>query len=238
MDLDDFELELAVLEIRYEPSYLHWDRVGSLWMKAIHNWRTLKAIEANPAKTIFRLDLETTYELVTEIAQSRVLAHRPKRNLEEFSNVVAFFVGLVVSTFEIDEYTRVGVRFVFARTYPTPEEAAEQLLQTGMMKCPQGPFFGFEGKATIPRYALRWEGEERGTLVQLRAETQKIETTPPASIPDVEPLSKESHRLVVDFDYYTRKPVGIGQLESREWIKQVNHVIRRDSSVFMGGLGG
>ena len=51
---------------------------------------------------------------------------------------------------------------------------------------------------------------------------------------DVPKFEKTLHRVVVDADRYTRRPVPVGKVDAAEWIRASFRAIKRDGQRLLG----
>lgn len=232
MDLDEFKLDRAVLEVRYPRAYLLWDRAGMLWTRLEKNWPELINQEASPARTVFVLELENSYQLATELAASKIIAHDPKENLHEFCDVVAEFVDVVQSVLALDTFSRIGFRLSYFCKKSSLDEAARFVKDTNMVRVPDGPVFSLEPESVNAEVILVFKGANIGARVQINAATKVFEFTPPLGAP-MKKIRDESHGVIYDVDYFTVVEVGSAQIDFKEWIREAHHRIRRDSASFL-----
>jgi hypothetical protein len=230
--LDDFVLEKVAFETRHRSAYLLWDKAGVIWTKAAKRWPKLdpKPSHIEPAKITFRFG--TDLEASVEIGSALAIGHYP--NLKEFGEFTEEFVRLVTHELQVEDYSRVGLRFTYFLLFKTKESAAAALLNSGLLRLPAGKHFSIDGKVTFPKAAFRWEGESLGALVRLEAEGRKLDFDPPMGVKELPSVHEEKFGIVLDIDYYTIASTGVGQLHIGEWISQVSHLVRRDSKAFLG----
>ena len=112
------------------------------------------------------------------------------------------------------------------------------MLKTNLMRFTKGPLLGIEGEPFYPEYAIRWVGEDFAAIIRLKAETTIFDIDLQLQDPflDVPSIHSEEHCVNYDIDYYSTKLVGITQLNIAEWVKQVLHAVRRDSSAIFRGF--
>lgn len=232
MDISDFHLEKAIFEYRYSPSYLLWDRAGSIWSEALTRWPQLKLVRGEPTITSFTL--ENTYELSVTIDKSSVIAHHPKPDLSDFIQKAVHFLTLTVKHLDILEYTRIGFRLLYFRSYPTEQAASNAFLECKTLVLPEGPHFGLvDGGFSLPEYAVRWEGKAAAVTIRLRTEGRKLDFDPPMGVRELKAVHDEKFGIVFDVDHYTKGTVLSGQFRASEWIGNALHVTRRDSKNFL-----
>lgn len=234
MEYQDLKLERAVIDVRYPIAYRFWDRAGALWTSMQEKWTTLGNVEGNPAKLACRLDLEKkVYELTSELTTSRVVAHAPKTNLDDFQNIVSTFMAKVLGILEIAELSRVGFRLIYYHEVNSREAANELVARMKLFQIPEGQFFGFKHKTVVPELTLRFMGEEVGATVKVGSATLTFDFVPPPGIPELQPVKKVSHRVIFDVDYFTIAKVNVSQMNFDEWIPQIYNLVKKDSNQFL-----
>ena len=166
MNISEFTLKSAILEVRYEHAYLHWDRAGSMWHTASQEWRGLEMVTVEPNATVFKW--KNMYEFSARVERANATIHFPESSLEdEGYKVYDKFIELVVSKLKISDFTRIGFRTIFQKPCKSEKDASEQLLSLGILKPPGGRHFGISGDITILSFDARWEGEELGSRVRI-----------------------------------------------------------------------
>lgn len=233
MDLNDFVLERSIFQFRYSPSYLLWDNAGVLWNDAQIKWPKLKIKRGEPNVTAFTLD--NKYDIAVAPESASVVCHFPSSDLADFIDKAAYFVGATTARLVIHEYSRVGLRLLYRRTYADKESATSGLLESKLLNLSEGPHFGIKGFFSFPEFAIRWEGESVGVALRLRAEGRKIDFDPPMEAPELQPIHEEKFGLLYDIDYFTNGTLTVGQFRTQDWIKNALHLVRRDSRKFLGG---
>ncbi len=233
LSLQDFKPESLALEVRYDPSYLHWDRSGEIWMEALARWPELKNLKGEPATTQFTL--RKRYHLTASIDRASVADYRPQHIPQDLLEIADPFFEFVSRHMHITDYARIGLRPVFVKQFDTSQEASIALLSMHVLSVPGGPHFGIETTPAMLEYAIRWEGSSHGVRILVKAEKREYELDPPLNTP-FEHQTLTQHLLVLDFDYFTIGRVSLSQLRLEDWIKQALHVFRRDVQEFLGGL--
>jgi len=234
MQLADLTLFEAVVEVRYASAYLLWDRTGDLWAKLDLHFPGLRMLAVQPNQAAFRLgnDCEFTVRL-----ENAVLAgFKPNRTLAQFTEHASYFFPLVVEMLEIAEFDRVGCRLMFTKEYPSAREASEALLQSGVLRWPDGKHFNHSGEPIRPEWAFRWEDGKTGVHIRMRVDERKYDFVPPLVWEGPLPDKKDHIALTYDLDWYTEAPVLVTQISFEDWIKQCIHLTNRDSDEFLEGV--
>jgi hypothetical protein len=164
--LDDFVLDQAVLEIRYDAAYLIWDRSGRVWHEIGLSDEDLRPIDTQPSNTTFAVGQR--YQFAMNVDVSRAFAYFPERTLESFAKKCDFFFKIVLDALEINILNRVGLRLIYTREYPRIEDAARALIDFGLVVIPPGRQFGIDISAPRAEYVLRCEDKELGFHVRIR----------------------------------------------------------------------
>ena len=232
LNISQFELRRAIVEVRYPKAYLIWDNAGKLWAEAKKRWATLDVREAEPGKTVFWLDDRS--ELSVLIDKARLTQERPK-DFDKFVITVTEFLGLTNDMLGLYEYERVGLRLVYRKKYEDKFAASNAMLSADILKVPNMPQFNIDGRAVLPEYVMRLEDDKKGVTVRLKAETETQEFSPPLQMDEIEKAKVETHGVVFDVDYHTIGTLTVGQFRAKDWLNGAHRAIRRDSATFLGG---
>lgn len=234
MNISEFTLQKAILEVRYENAYLHWDRAGSMWHTASQEWLGLEMVTAEPGATVFRW--KNMYEFSARVERANATIHFPGASLDdEGYKVFDKFIELVVSKLSISDFSRIGFRAIFQKKCKSEKDASEQLLSLGLLKPPEGRHFGISGDITILSFDARWEGEELGSRVRVLTQKAEVDFDPPPGINELKSVHTVKHHIIYDVDYFTTASTSTGQFKPLKWIPPVMQVIRRDAKDFLGG---
>lgn len=232
IELSNLKLISASFEIRYDNAYLLWDRSGFVWSTIKSIYPNIEPQHAEPNLSNFVLD--DRFQFSVKIDRVAVIDQTPKSSLNDFMEIADGFTKSVVECLEISEYTRLGLRLVYNKFFPNRESAANFLIESGMMVVPEGKHFNIEGKVFFPQYGLAWEDDNFGLNTKLKVQNRKVELKVPSGIEEVAPFNIEKPEFQYDIDYYTLNRIKKGQLNVNEWINQIYHLIKRDSSIFLG----
>jgi hypothetical protein len=234
MKFEDLRLERAILEIRFPMAYRLWDQAGFLWSTVGSQWPTITNEEANPAKTVFRLELSTIYQLTAEIAAARVVGHYPKPNLEEFTEVVSQFLRIFLQVIDVQTFDRIGFRTRHFFETKTQEEAETLVNDLNLIWTPKGTIFSIEPKRVAAEAIMVLEGDELGARIHIASQKGAIDLTPAPGVP-IEPIHLEKFGIVYDVDYFSLAKVSSEQIDFSDWIRNVYHLIKRDSNKVLIG---
>ncbi len=240
MNLGDFSLEQAVLELRYPPAFLFFDHPGALWSKATAKYKDLRFQQVESGKIVFRKG--DSWDVSSELVRTVLVEHHPERSLEQFMGFTRDFTRLVEVHMQLAAYDRVGFRTIYRKTVPNEAAASEAILSTSLLHLPAKKIFNIDPPAIQSEIAFRYQSKAVGVTIRLKADERKFEISPPPgmAMKDLEHVATikstkyESWGVVLDIDYYTILPIDAAQLDVGEWIKQAHHAIRRDVPEFLG----
>jgi hypothetical protein len=238
LQLDDFRLERAILEVKYENALLLWDRSGSLWTEVGAALNGVKVIQAQPNATIFAAG--ENKELFCGLDAARVIEHRPSRRLAEFSKCVDDVFPLLFKNLGIKSLSRVGFRLIFFRQCSDIVEASSLVLGLGRLTVPKEKLFGAEGPPLFPEFAFRFKGAARSTTFRARADERRLEINMPPEI-DVAAFGTLERRavtlegIVLDIDHFAHGAVLVDQLKPSEFVGTAMHLVRRDGDSLLKG---
>ncbi len=230
MKIENFDLAKIVMEIRYESAYLLWDRCGTVWTEATSIWPGLKPMDINPNRQSFRL--KDKYEFHIELDKSFMIAHYCKA--KDICEDQERFIRLVSNSLNIEAYERIGTRFIYELECEDIKEGGKKIYETGLTKLPAGPFLNVDGNVTPRHISFLNENEDTGVKVDFQMVTKKFEIEKPLGVKEFDYPQLDKKVLLFDVDYYTKKIVLPGQLNVSEWVKQVDHSIKRDSQKLFG----
>jgi hypothetical protein len=232
----DLKLKSVSFEARYSDNFLHWDRAGKFWTDMIKAHPDMKLITGEPGRTAFRLSSEC--ELSVQMDRFIVMQEDAAPNLKVFSEVCEDGMRRVSNQFEITEFTRLGLRKMYIKAYPTLEDASRAVLETGLVAMPDRPQFGISATAvTNVEWRAVWADSHKGCNLQLRSEELIFELQLPLNWKGMgESVRKARPQLVWDVDYFTKSRAGVAQLNVTQWIAQASHAVNRDSDNFLRGL--
>jgi hypothetical protein len=170
MNFSNFKLDKAVLEARYPAAYSLWDSAGRLWATVEKKWPTIKNIETNLSKIVFRLDLAESYELGSEINAARIVAHAPRENLDKFRAVVAAYMevlqSVLQSVLQLQVFERIGSRLQYFMQTKTPEDAEDLMKGRDLVRIPEGTYFSIEPKKIATEGTVSLTGDNVGSRIK------------------------------------------------------------------------
>jgi hypothetical protein len=231
IDFSSFNLHQVTFELRYNDSYILWDRAGALWSKIQTKWPKLTILNIAPSVNKFRI--EDKYDLSVEINKSHIMNIKPSNNLDSFIEDAKVFLTEVLEELNVTHLTRIGLRLIYEKKYPDKKAASEAMLLTKLLKIPEGRYFAIDGISLLPKYSIAIEGESKGVRISLSAQEKTIDFDSPPGINELPSLHLTKSELIYDIDYYTIATTSVGQFNIKEWLTQAYHIVRRDSKSFL-----
>lgn len=235
LKLSDLTLESISFEARYDDGFLFWDKSGHVWDEMKRKLDKLQIRKAEPATTLFTMP--NGYQLVAGLDRCYVQVTASDISMPEFVENSDLLLSCVCKHLALRKFSRLGARFIYAKRFESKKDSTGAVLSLNAMKIPVGKHFGIQGNVVGPEYRVRWETEKVGLYIQITDQTQTVNFEPPALIEEIKAIKEDRFRMVYDVDYYTKSVVLLDQLNVKEWINNIHHLIKRDSDVFFqGGL--
>src|SRR5208337_2471987 len=100
--------------------------------------------------------------------QARIVAFEPEKSLDQFFKDSREFIRLTTHHLQVSSYKRVGFRLLYFKEFEDRNAAASAFFSLGLIRVPDGKKFEIEEQPTNPQYALRWENEKKGAMLQCR----------------------------------------------------------------------
>ncbi len=233
LTLGSFDLHSATFEVRYDNAYLLWDSAGKIWTELKGQFRSLTVDKAEPNTTVFVAD--DKYRISIHIDKFSIIDLTPKSSLDELMKTSERLTKVVTRALEIESFTRVGFRLAYVRSFKDKSSAANCLIDAGLIMVPEGKVMSIEGKVMLPSLNFVWEGDAFSARILLQAREKRIDFDSPPDVEELESVHLKKNELIYDVDYFSEQLMSKGQLDVKEWLSQIYHVIKRDSHVFMGG---
>jgi len=229
MQIEEFELERLIFEVRFPSAYQFWDRAGQVTNELSQVWGPLSLASAQPGSIVFRLGREMNLAVELERAVMTMFYPGSKPDVKQFD---AFF-GVVKEHLELTTLKRVGLRFLLFKKFETLALAASSVLNTGILNAPKERAFGAEGEPLAAEAMIGFTGKGLATILRIGAQTRQVNIDLPLEVPpDVKETHQTLHGVSLDVDFSTPKEVQAAQMGLSEWIEQVIHVYRRDVPKF------
>lgn len=229
LSMNDLVLASTICEIRYEFAYLIFDRTGAICLDCREHYPELKIAQASPAQTSFTVG---KYQYTIEQFASRVFLPQARHDPKEFGDETFHFFGTVLRQLKIRVLKRVGLRQVYFKTFPNPNDASDLVKSMRLQKEAFGEVFKFSG--SCDEIVLRWESKDLGAFFHLTS-VPGTSAMSMADILQIEEGYEEKYKSAIafDVDYYIMAPVLCTQWDSREWIAQHSHEIRKGIRNFL-----
>ena len=233
--IDDFKLISASFELRYAPQFLVWDRSGLIWSGMTASFPDAATKQATPNSVNVRLarNLDGTVAIDRCYVQSWI--RNPK--LTELKHAAAALVTLVIQHLPIEQFTRIGLRLIYDKTFSSREAAADYLLHAVPVPRPRSTAMNVAGRILEPQLAFRCEGDKLGYYVRLNAVQSEIVVDFPPEYGHIAPQTKDLKldRVTLDIDYYSHAMVPVDAIKSEDLIDNWFSVIKRDIAHAVAG---
>ncbi len=230
ISLSDFKIMHAICEVRYDDAFELWDRAGSFWSSCKGVWPDLNNKRAEPNITSFSVG--NNLDLTVQVNRAHLKNYYPNSSLQDFTENVSNFTGLVCSHLDISAWNRVGFRINFKKEFESLDSFNEYVKGLDELAFHNKKHFGIEPTHVLPSRSVRFEGETLGIRGALEYHKKSLDVEIPFDVNDLKPINQEYHQFIIDYDYYTLKPAKIGQLKIAEWIELAFRAIKRDHESF------
>jgi hypothetical protein len=232
LTLEDLDFSQFSFELRFAHSYLLWDRAGQIWQETTSLLPKATVTNAAPNKIAMR---DGPVDLNVEPNRVGVQLFDRER-LKGIPALAGEFTKMVSSILELPEFTRVGLRMIYWKVFPTNEAAAAEVMKFGFLKIPEGRHFGVAGLPLNPEITFRKEESSKGFSIRIKAEGIEYKLELPYLWHTVaKPVSEVHETFSFDIDSYVQGTILPSQIAFEDWITQTLHVIRRDANGFLGG---
>ena len=235
INLDDLKPMSATFELRYAPQFMVWDRSGLIWSTIAAQYPKITKRKAEP--NAVAVNLAPHLHAVVEIDKAIITLALPPADLAPLKEAAAVLVSMLRHHLPIEKYTRLGLRIIYHKTFPTQRAAEEYLQQCVALPSPSGKVMNVDGRMLEPAYSFRWEGEAIGFHLRLSAAHARIGMELPVEFLHLMPNDSDLgvNRAIVDIDYYSHAQVSVDQVRSDDLIDSWLKLIKRDmSKVFHG----
>lgn len=239
-DLSQFKVQKAVLEIRYAPAFLIWDRTGHIWNQVQSAFPDLKSQKVQP--NLQSLMLNKTINATLAIENSHLAGRNLPNDLKPFSDACQIFFPIIVTELKLANLTRIGFRIFYEKVFSSKDADADKdaAADFALGNLPSfkrsGKFFNTDGRLRDVDFALRWEGENTGAFARVQTVQQKLETEIPAEFDNIaEPVKVQKTLLLIDVDYYAHSNTPVSKFNAPALIESWAHAIRRDLTKFVHG---
>ncbi|MBZ5625245.1 MAG: hypothetical protein LAQ69_42075 [Acidobacteriia bacterium] len=232
LTLEDLDFTQFSFELRFVHSYLLWDRAGRIWQETTRLLPKATVTNAAPNKIVMK---DGPVELNVEPDRVGIQLF-DRELLKGIPAVAAEFTQMVSSILELSEFTRVGLRMIYRKVFPTKGGAAAEIMKFGFLRIPEDRYFGVAGLPLYPEITFRKEEGSKGFSIRIKAEAIEYKLELPYFWHKVAKSVSEVHETVTfDLDSYVQGTILLSQIAFEDWITQTLHVIRRDANGFLGG---
>jgi len=235
IDLNDFTPLTAVFELRYAPQFLIWDRSGALWTRIAGIFPAIAVKEAEPNKVLVRLEQNADAAVGSE--RTIFTVRKPDSGFDRLKTVAGAVVPAMIDLFEIDQFTRLGLRLVFSKRFPDRYAAADYLKVRVPVPQPPGRVMNVDGRLLDPQISYRWESDTTGFVLRLRADQHTLNFELPVEYQHLMPPAQDLvlNQAIVDIDYYVHSQVSVDQFRAEDLIENWLRFIRRDIGKVLDG---
>jgi len=213
--IENLELEVCVVELRFDPQYRLWDFVGWIWSSMIALNPSLKGAAIQPTQQSFESE---SLQLTLDTTVIRVSGRGPQA-VEEVVKNAGWMVKIVCDRVKLESFSRVGFRQIRTKSFPTPAQAIR------FANRPEEQEFapiGIEASRVGFVDSSRFETEDAGLHVALKVEPREISFTLPWESRPFHRLdaAQKEWVLIADSDYYTIGIVEREALDVETWVRQ------------------
>jgi hypothetical protein len=228
INLSDFTPLTATFELRYAPRHLIWDRSGTLWTRIASTYPAIATKQAVPNQVTVRL--EPGLEAAIGVESAQIAFNKPDTAFTKLKSAASAIVPAMIELFEIEQFTRVGLRLVYAKRFSDRDSAADYFTTHVPMPCAPGPVMNISGRLFDPQISFRRESDTGGFLLRLHVNQQKLNFELPVEYQHLMPPPEELtiNQVIVDIDYYLHSLVSVDQVRAEELIEQWLRLIKRD----------
>jgi hypothetical protein len=152
----------------------------------------------------------------------------------------ASFAELVRDHLEIQVFTRLGMRCLYVIECKSLQEAQEKAQAAAPNSVPRKQMFSIRPNSVSPTFKTEVDDGELGYNAQIYAREQKMDFAPPpdAIVAGLEKVEKQLFHLILDLDFYSKKPMASESFDTKSWLMGWNKAITRDADAFLDLAGG
>jgi hypothetical protein len=224
-------------ELRFDPAYLLWDTTGAMWQSVKRLFKTFKHQQVSPNETSFIGD--GRFVLTVSLDRAVITDHTPAGAASAAVEVMSTFSDIVVSQLRIPVLNRIGTRVIHSIKCKSAEEARQKAAEAVPLSVAGNEFFGISESTFSPHLKIDASDGELGYTVQLYISEKKFEFEPPPEFATALNLDRRSEtidELLLDMDFFTKKPMPIESFDARVWLNGWNKAIARDTDKFLDRL--
>lgn len=224
-----FQRAQVTMELRYADAFILWDRTGTIWREIEHQYKSLRNTGAAPNLATFIAD--ERFGLSVGINQAVITDHKPSGGANSTTEAMGGFAKVVIGCLEIPVLKRVGTRIIHRMRCKSAEDARSKLEAALPIKASKTPFFNIQPERFSPHLKLDVNDGELGYTVQFHANERTFEFEPPPEVSDFELATarKTIGELVLDFDFYTMKPIPTESFDASVWVSGWHKSINKEA---------
>lgn len=224
MEITDFNIRQVVFEIRYDDTYILWDRAGSIAEETAKLWPGVRIVEVAPNQQALRSDDAT---IVTGVNSSHVAILGPN-SIVQFATQMEETVSIWAKFLNLKKFTRVGTRIMYTRPYDSQESASQAIVNLGLVRFPASPIFNHKNELHASDIRLYWQDDVSQTQVIIKSEHYELDIP---GLPDKprEKQKKTADVMLLDIDRATRGVVELSKFRVGDWLEGVRHLVSRDA---------
>jgi len=230
MNIGDFSLRHASLEVQYPSAYKIWDGSGAMWMELVEEFPELRPVQVSPNEVLFRA--KSKFEIGIKLESANVQFFKPQRTLEDFVIVCEALLRAIDKHLEVSVFNRVGCRLIYVQKCESLLDAQAKMRKLSIVKAPRGPNFGIQSPWT-PEIAIHLREGSEGVSIRILATENHLNVEPPLEWGDEEFNNRARTDLRFDVDQFHSGPVLLSQISARDWVNERVHRSNRDSNTFL-----
>lgn len=219
IEFEKLIIERLIIEARYFHGYLYWDNCGRVWKTVLDKWPAFKEIEVSPQKAVLKM-YEEGLELRFDKDNINIGQDYPPPSLKLLKELSNMVIPLIAKTFELESFTRIGNRIFYLYPTDNPDEAADIVRSTGLLDISKEKMEPFGDKMIEPRVRFVVQNDDIGYTFNLSAISRKLNVNLPKPI-GVDTSKFISNAVMIDVDYFTRKPVDLSVIDFGDLIDTV-----------------
>jgi hypothetical protein len=229
---DDLVVENFILETRFERGFLYWDNCGKIWKQICEKWPNLVMKKVTPEEAIFAIENEGL-QLKFNNAIINLSQNYPPNSLKIFKEIACEAIPLIAKQLEVTVFSRIGNRICYIYPVQDIEKAEATLLETGMINIPESKVSLFKGKLKNPGVSFRIEDEDVGYTFRILTQARTLNIEIP-KILKVDASGFKKDVILIDVDYYTKKPTDLSIINFEELINTVQKNLKYNLPKLLG----
>jgi hypothetical protein len=230
MKFDDFKTTQLFVQLTYAPAYLIWDRAGLITRDLSAIWPRAELGETEPNQQLLRTQVG---QITTSINKAHLGLTKLKAFDEHYDKIKRTY-DVWSSNLELDVIDHLSARAIYHLIQPSIEVANEKLLGAGIVRWPTRKVFNQDEQSSKNTLAVNFQYEDSATktIIRIRTESAKFEMKALDALEEIEPVTQEQHRIVVDVDRILQNPTQAKDLRILDWLEGFHHLIKRDVPTF------